>query len=304
MREETRKLQINLMGRTCAVRRDGSTVDRMGGVKSRQILGILAISPGAVVSKDRLVNLLWEDQPPRSATGTLESYICVLRRALGETGRDSAIRTTSMGYVLDPTHATTDVCEVRRLLTVVHAAARSGAPDRAVTAMERALALVTGDLLQSEQDAPWAGQARHVFSGNITTACLETAAAAHGAGQMDAAVRISTAAIEQDHLAEPAWRTLILALAAQGRQAEALAAYARLRELLADELGIEPSPATRDVYLDLLTAHPAPDGGYRTEVTTIIKLLRQALEGLPDLIVPDSDAHLSRVAVGWLARSA
>lgn len=304
MRNEETKLKIRLLGRTCAVRRDGSVVDRMGGAKSRQILGILAAAPGVVVSKDRLVSLLWEDRPPRSATGTLESYICVLRRALGETGRDSAIRTTSLGYVLDPTHATTDAGDVRLLLAVVHAATRSGAPDRAVAAMEAALAMITGDLLETEQDAPWANQARHVFSGGITAACLEAAAAAYGAGRMDAAVNISTAAVEHDHLAEPAWRTLILALGAQGRQAEALAAYARLRELLADELGIEPSQATRDVYLDLLTAQPAADGRCRTELTTIIKLLRQALEGLPDLVVPDSDAHLSRVAVGWLARSA
>lgn len=303
MQDET-VLDIKLLGRTYAVTRDGSVVDRMGGAKCRQVLSILAVSPGTVVSKDRLVTLLWGEAPPRSARGTLESYVCVLRRSLGETGSDSAIRTTSLGYVLDPTRSTTDVDAVRHLLAVVHAAARSGAPDQAVTAMEAAMGQITGELLETEVDTPWADEARHVFSGRVAAACLEAAATAYSAGLAGAAVRISRLAIEHDRLAEPAWRTLILALGAQGRHAEALAAYGELRELLVDELGIEPSPATRDVYLDLLAAQPAAAGGEHVELNAIMRLLRQALESLPDVVVPDSDSQLSRVAVGWLARTA
>ena len=97
-------LQIRLFGPTVVLTDgDNSQVSDLGGVKPRQILEILAANPGAPVTKDRLADLLWDGEPPKSYVGTLESYVCVLRRRLGlGPGRTSPLATTSNGYLLDP----------------------------------------------------------------------------------------------------------------------------------------------------------------------------------------------------------
>ena len=108
-------LEIKLFGAMSVTTPNGTvTASELGGVKPRQILEILAISPGIPVPKHQLADLLWDGCPPRSYVSTLESYLCALRRKLGlERGRVSAIRTTNHGYVLDPAAATTDLHEFR-----------------------------------------------------------------------------------------------------------------------------------------------------------------------------------------------
>src|SRR5919107_2060922 len=110
------KIQVKLFGTTTVVLPDGSVVTDLGGIKPRQVLELLAIAPGTPVSKDRLVENLWGDNPPRTYTGTLESYISLLRRRMGiARGRGSALATTSNGYLLDATQVEVDVDQFRRL---------------------------------------------------------------------------------------------------------------------------------------------------------------------------------------------
>ena len=117
-------LEIKLFGAMSVTTPNGTvTASELGGVKPRQILEILAISPGIPVPKHQLADLLWDGCPPRSYVSTLESYLCALRRKLGlERGRVSAIRTTNHGYVLDRAAAKTDLHEFRALLQAAEAA--------------------------------------------------------------------------------------------------------------------------------------------------------------------------------------
>src|SRR4051794_29501900 len=78
-------MYVKLFGSPTVVTDHGSvSVTDLGGVKPRQILEILALSAGSPVPKDRLAELLWDGQPPKSYVATLEGYVCVLRRRLGQ----------------------------------------------------------------------------------------------------------------------------------------------------------------------------------------------------------------------------
>jgi DNA-binding SARP family transcriptional activator len=93
------------------------------------------------------------------------------------------------------------------------------------------------------------------------------------------------------------------ALADEGRYAEALGRYAALREVMLEELGTEPSATSRSLYADLLqgsrTAGSAAGG--RAELTMLLRLLRQALEAVPGVRVPELDADLTALAVRVLS---
>src|SRR3954466_11102606 len=146
------KLRIKLFGPTTVMLADGTAVTDLGGIKPRQVLEILALSLGTPVTKDRLVDQLWDGMPPRTYIGTLESYVSLLRRRMGVArGRSSALSTTSNGYVLDPDQVEVDVREFSRLVAPGAATAEA-----ALTRTEAALRLVQGDLLASEPYAEWA----------------------------------------------------------------------------------------------------------------------------------------------------
>src|SRR5919107_1647906 len=141
------KIQVKLFGNTTVVLPDRSVVTDLGGIKPRQVLELLAIAPGTPVSKDRLVEHLWGDNPPRTHTATLESYISLLRRRMGcSRGRQSALSTTSNGYLLDPSQVEVDVGGFGMLAQP----GLGATPDTAVARATAAVDLVPGQRLASE----------------------------------------------------------------------------------------------------------------------------------------------------------
>lgn len=293
-------MHVEIFGQTRVVMPHG-TVDGsgLGGVKPRQILEILAVSAGSPVSKEALADLLWAGCPPRSWTGTLESYVCLLRRHLGTTG--SACRgivTVPQGYLLDLSSVDVD-------LTTFRALARRAEADRhpatCLPLVEEALSLAHGDLLGDEMQAGWADDERESLRQELVGLHGLAASCGLALEQPDLAVRHARAALRRDPLAEGVWRTLMRALAAAGRRAEALRAYAEVRERLAEELGTDPSPETTNLYLDLLRsdgavpAHGAAEA--REEVRLLMRLLRDAVLAVPDRDV--GDLEVADRAAGW-----
>lgn len=271
-------IEIKLFGPT-AVLIDGVRLDTagLGGVKPRQILEMLAVDIGIPVSKDRLADGLWEHQPPASYVATLESYVCVLRRRLGcGRGKGSPLMTTQNGYLLDPERTRVDLASFRTLMTSV-----DGEPARtAMTHVEQALDLVVGGLLDTEPYAAWAGREREALSRLTTAGCTRAAQLANGAGESARAVRFARTAADQGVFTETAWQELMHALWSTGRRAEALRAYADLRAGMAEELGIEPGVVSQRLYMTILRGAPAGHvaSHERHEVSTLMRLLRQALE--------------------------
>jgi SARP family transcriptional regulator, regulator of embCAB operon len=290
-----RTIRVELFGATAVVLADGSRVTDLGGIKPRQVLEMLALSVGAPVSKDRLVEQLWGGHPPRTFMATLESYISLLRRRLGVgRGRGSALATTSNGYLLDPALVSVDVEEFRGLVRP----AAGMAPAVGVARIGRALGLVSGELLASEPYADWAAQERAVFGAEYLQACNRAAGYALAAGDPHTAVGLARRAIGCDEMAESSWQLLIRALSATGARSEALRAYLDLRRTLVDALGAEPGPASRALYLDLLAQDRAAATPATSvhEVRTLLGLLRDALGALPDLDLSPRDRRLTEKA--------
>ena len=302
---------MRLFGATTVVLPGGSVVSDLGGIKPRQVLEMLALSLGAPVSKDRLVEQLWEGNPPRTYMATLESYISLLRRRMGiGRGRDSALATTSNGYLLDPALVSVDVVEFRGLVdpglgTGRHAAdavdAAQAHAAHAVAALgdlDAAIRMVGGELLASEPYADWAAHERTLFGSQFVQACNRAAGYALEVERPHVAVEMARRAIGVDAMSETSWQLLIRALSATGARSEALRAYLDLRRMLVETLGAEPGAASRALYLDLLAqdrAEAAPATSVH-EVRTLLGLLREALEGFPDLDLSPRDRGLTEKA--------
>ena len=236
-------MQIRLFGATQVVvgERRLSAKD-IPGVKPRQILEVLALNVGRPVAKDQLAETLWDGTPPASVMATLEGYMSLLRRAIEPeaSARESVIRTSAGTYTLDERRVVVDVAVISDLASRL--ALGMPVTDDEVGA---GVALLSGELLESERYATWAEDARAQMA--VSAASLLTAAArrAAGDGERERGCLLAQRAVDLDPLAEDAWRIRIECLWLRGRGGDALSVYARLKDLLAAELGVAPAPETR-----------------------------------------------------------
>jgi DNA-binding SARP family transcriptional activator len=140
-------------------------------------------------------------------------------------------------------------------------------------------------------------QVREGFDRELAEAVVPVARLANERGDHGAAQVLARAAVARTPYCEMAWQELIRAHWLVGDRGEALRAFAVLRQLLADELGEHPSAASQELYLAILRSDDhdrrATD---RQELGLLLRLLRQALEGMPGLSVPPQDAALASTA--------
>jgi DNA-binding SARP family transcriptional activator len=286
-------MYVTLFGVTTVLSEDQpAAITEFGGGKPREILEILAVAGGAPVAKDRLAELLWDGTPPKSWVATLESYISVLRRRLGcAPGRQSELATTTNGYRLDLTRVQVDIVRFRAL-----AAEAARLPVReSLCLVDEALALASRELLGSEPTADWAQREKDAFRSDLVRLAGHGAAAALEIGDFDAAGRYATIMTEHDAIDEVGWQQLMVARWRAGRRADAQRAYAELRAVLADELGVDPGARSRELYMEILRDEPTSDevaGEQRLEIKMLTDLLRQCL----DTLGSSTDHH---VANAW-----
>lgn len=296
-------IRIELFGQI-SVSSDG---ERCSGLspKQRQVLGILALSPGRPVPREQLADQLWEGSPPTSYVGTLDSYVCVLRRALGlAAGRSSALATTAAGFVLDlGDNVEVDLNWFYQLAR----AADAGTGRPALEWAEEAVAVASGVLLSEVPYAAWAVRAREESTHTIVDLCMRGAQRANGLGEFARATTLARSAVERDPVCEDAWRQLMLAHWLSGNRGRALTTYAEFRTVMVDCLGDEPGQESQDLYMTILRAgsetpsrlgqSPPP------QIRTLLRLLRQELELAPGVRPPALDSQLSEVAVQVLHAS-
>src|SRR5262245_13200785 len=267
-------IRIVLCGRTTVTDELGRA-RLIAGVKPIRILEMLALQQGESLAKDVIADRLWEGKPPPSWAGTIASHISTLRRDIGCAGRQSALSTTAQGYVLTDDGVTVDVVELRRLLQT---AARSD--DRTRPALvARAVDLHQGTLLAGNMYSLWAEQARSELETQLVEACTEAARASYRRGDDATARLLAQRAIDLDECAEGAWQVVLESLERLGRTGEAVNAYARLRAAMNDQIGVEPSAATRAIYARILAQDTGAAGNAadRAELRGLLQLLRQRL---------------------------
>jgi WD40 repeat protein/serine/threonine protein kinase/class 3 adenylate cyclase len=230
---------------------DGGRAIALGGPKQRLVLAHLVLAAGHVVSMDQLIDGLWEEEPPKAARNTIQGYVSHLRSALGS----ERIEGRAPGYVL---HAEPDEVDVLRFERLLRRARRqlSMDPAQAIAGFGEALSLWRGAPLADLTDAS-------SLEGEISR--LEEMRLSALEDQIDARLALGhqgETIPELEHLTaghplrERLWGELMVALYRSGRQGEALEAFDRARRLLADELGIDPSPELRELHEKILKQDP------------------------------------------------
>jgi len=233
---------------------NGSVV-LIGTGKERALLAALALHGGRRVAPERLIDALWGDDPPPTARRTLGTHISRLRRVIG----DGWIGNENGGFVLGVERDDVDVLQFEDLVDATAVALDSGRPDVASRQAKRALDLWRGEPLADLTDGAVSAGSRARLDELRGLALDRRIAAELALGHHDQVVGEIEAAIAEAPLREPLWRSLVLALYRSGRQVDALRAVARLRAVLADELGLEPSQALADIEQHILRQDPRLD---------------------------------------------
>nr|WP_264032820.1 BTAD domain-containing putative transcriptional regulator [Mycolicibacterium alvei] len=263
---------------------DGAPV-AIPGAKPRALLTMLGLHGGSVVPADVLMELLWGDDPPRTAAKALQTHISSLRHALG----DGFVLTEGTGWRLGA--AEVDARRYRALAKSGRDALGAGDTHGAVTRFDQAVTLWRGtpelpDGRRGVSEKTRWIEAHAALVEDRADALLATGRAAEIIGDLEAAVADAP-------LRERRWGQLMLALYRAGRQGEALGAYRRARSLLADELGVDPGPELRrleaaivaqDAQLDVPATQHVPS------VTRAVTFLLTDIEGSTAAWEADADA--------------
>ncbi|HTC80988.1 MAG TPA: BTAD domain-containing putative transcriptional regulator, partial [Acidimicrobiia bacterium] len=231
----------------------------VGGSRERAVLALLLASPNRVVSAERLAEDLWCGEPPARAAHSLQVFVSRLRKALREAGDDDVIVTRPPGYLAQLPPGTLDAACFESLVATARDQQRRGAPDQAATTLREALALWRGPALADVADAPMA-RAEAARLEEARLAATEERIEAELACGRHAELTAELDALTRAHpLRERLWGQRMLTLYRSGRQVEALRAYRDLRQLLAEEVGLDPSPALAALESGILRQAPELD---------------------------------------------
>jgi YVTN family beta-propeller protein len=244
-------MEIRLLGaiEVCA---DGILLP-IGGPRQRAVLADLALHAGQAVPTSQLIDDLWGERPPASAKSTLESYLSRLRHVLNASGAAGAqLVTRPGGYLLDAAPSCVDVGQFRDLAARGSAAAERGDVAAAVGFLSPALALWRGPALADVRDAPFAALAAQRLEDERLTTVENRVEARLALGQHRELQPELEALIAAFPYRERFHAQLMLALYRSGRQADALAAFSRVRETLTGELGVEPGRELRELQRAVL----------------------------------------------------
>jgi DNA-binding SARP family transcriptional activator len=245
-------LTVRMLG-PLQVERDGQPV-ALGGRAQRALLARLLLDTGRTVPASRLVEDLWGENAPASASKMVQIYVSMLRKVLPE----GVLVTRPPGYAIELPREAIDLSSFEDLRRAGQAALAAGSPARAVEMLRQALALWRGPAL-GEFDEPFATiESRRLEE--LHLASLEDRIDAElQLGRHGALVAELHALVAHHPLRERLRGQLMLALYGSGRQADALAEYHRVREVLRGDLGIEPSPALRELERRILQQDPMLD---------------------------------------------
>ncbi|WP_234544835.1 AfsR/SARP family transcriptional regulator [Streptomyces shenzhenensis] len=234
----------------------------LGPRQQRLVLAALLARAGRPVSLTELVALLWEEDPPRSAVNAVHRYVGVLRRLL-EPGLPARAPGTWLvrqggGYLLRVGPDQLDLLAFRASLRRARAAVTAGSMQEAVSCFGAALEQWQGrcaaDLESVVGDHPLFTAVEHEYVAAVT----EAADAALRCAAPPSVLLAARQAAQRHPLDERLQARLMLLLAADGRQAEALLMYRRVGTVLRDELGVEPGAELRTAH-ELVLRGPAED---------------------------------------------
>jgi DNA-binding SARP family transcriptional activator len=250
--------------------RDGRPL-ALGPPARRAVLGLLAIGPGMLVRRDTIIDVLWGEEPPRTAMDLVQSHISRLRRVLEPPGRSAAgdggevgagvISSVRGAYRLRVSIEQVDLLLFKELAARAAAAQASGDDTSACRLYEQAARLWRGDPL-ADVDLLSGHPGITLLRYQLTSALLRYAELACALGQHRQVLPLLQALAASEPLNESVHAHLMIALAGTGQQATAVGVYEDLRSRLDRELGLYPSGELAEAHLRVLRqdirAHSLP----------------------------------------------
>jgi predicted ATPase/DNA-binding SARP family transcriptional activator len=247
-------MEFRILG-SLDVRADAGPV-ALGGAKLRGLLAVLLLHSNEPVSAERLAVALWGEDAPAGAVKTIHVYVSRLRRALGDS---DVLATTPAGYRLRVVRDELDAERFERLAAEGLRALADGAPERAASVLREALSLWRGPALAEFAFEAFA-QAEIARLEEERLAALEARVEADLVVGRHRELAGELAQLVAVHpLRERLHGQLMVSLYRSGRQADALEAYRRARDVLVDQLGIEPGAELRALERAVLTHDPVLD---------------------------------------------
>ena len=253
--EDAPELDVRLLG-PLELRYRGVDVP-ISAARVRRLLGLLLLNRGRVVSIDRLVDEVWDNDPPDSALAALRVHVSRLRKMLAAAGLENLLVTRPTGYLLDLPDGSVDADRFERAVTTARGILEAGDARRAAGMFRSALSMWRGSALAGIATSTYvAGEAARLEEARINALedCL-TAEISSG-GARDVLGDLEALTVEHP-LRERLWSLRMLALYRSGRQADALECYQVLRRQLDDELGLEPSAEVARLHQDMLAQSPS-----------------------------------------------
>ena len=316
--DRARRIAVRVAG-TFEVAVEGRILGRvdLGSRKGRTLLKLLVVNRGRVVPTDRIVDVIWGDEPPAKPEDNVAVLVSRLRGALGVDliagGRDGYRFVAGQNVAVDIEDADRLVCEAERRL-------QADEPALARSAADAALAILgTGSILDDEPYADWAESIRTDAGSLLRRARRAGWEAASATGNHTRAATLADAAIADDALDEEAARALMRAQVRNGNSAQALATFDRLRNTLAEALGADPSPESEALHLSVLrgTATQEAAGGPRrvrvtpvrpaaadpgffgreNELASLAARWTEAASGLPSLLAIRGEAGIGKTSL-------
>jgi predicted ATPase/DNA-binding SARP family transcriptional activator len=231
----------------------------VGGPRHRALLTVLLVHADEVVSTERLIQALWGDEAPNSASAIVHVRVSELRKALraGRPDRDAGLLTRGSGYVLQVGVDALDARCFERLVAAGRQALAGGDHESASANLREALALWRGPALVDFADEPFV-QVETARLEALRVQALEDRLEADLAVGRHGDVVVELEGLVAEHpLRERLWCQLMLALYRAGRQGQALRTYQAARQILVERLGIDPGPELQRLQTAILRHDPA-----------------------------------------------
>jgi DNA-binding SARP family transcriptional activator len=239
------------------VRHDGKEV-KIGGPRQRIALAMMLLEPGKIIPLSRLIEAMWDGEPPATARAQVQICISNLRRTMAAVGGPDLIDTHSHGYLIRLDSSTLDLHEFQAAGGAGRRALAEGDAVSAAAQFRAALSLWRGPALLNISSALVENSVTHIdeLRLSVTESCLQAELLA---GQFEHTVA-ELARLTSEYPLRERFRALqMTALFRLGRQAEALEVYRSTHSTLTSELGIEPGKELQDLHQMILSGDALPD---------------------------------------------
>jgi DNA-binding SARP family transcriptional activator/tetratricopeptide (TPR) repeat protein len=285
-------LEFRILG-TLEVWRDG-TLAPVEAARQRDVLAALLLQPNQVVPVDRLIELVWGDDPPATALNTLHTLVRRLRRRLADepAAAQQVLQTRPPGYRLAVAPDRLDLSRFEELLRRGRQALRGDDAALAARLLGDAVALWRGPAL-ADVTSEWLLRVERPRLQELYLQAVEHRIEAQlRQGRHAEVLGELRRLVAEQPLRERPYGQLMTTLHRSGRQADALATYRTLRQTLADELGVEPEPALQQLHQAILRGDPELDAPRPDPDPAVVAGVRERL--VPAQLPADVGAFTGR----------